>query len=169
MVNFIAPHVQNLSQLTAPLRDLLKKTNIWQWDADHQYIFEKTKQFVSTNIYLQYYDPTADVQLKVDASIKGFRATLIQNKQPVVFDSKSLIPAETNYSNIERKCLAIVHGIQKFYHYLYGRSFTIISDHKPLEVILHKPLHRAPTGIQRMMSEIQGYNYTIKYLPCPSW
>ena len=29
MVNFIAPHLPNLSQLTAPLRDLLKKTNIW--------------------------------------------------------------------------------------------------------------------------------------------
>ena len=167
MVNFIAPHLPNLSQLTAPLRDLLKKTNIWQWDADHQSIFEKTKQLVSTNICLQYYDPTADVQLEVDASIKGLGATLIQNKQPVAFASKSLTPAETNYSNIERECLAIVHGIQRFHHYLYGRSFTIISDHKPLEVILHKPLHRAPPRIQRMMTKIQGYNYTIKYLPGP--
>ena len=167
MVNFIVPHLPNLSQLTAPLRDLLKKTNIWQWDADHQSIFEKTKQLVSTNICLQYYDPTADVQLEVDASIKGLGATLIQNKQPVAFASKSLTPAETNYSNIEGECLAIVHGIQRFHHYLYGRSFTIISDHKPLEVILHKPLHRAPPRIQRMMTKIQGYNYTIKYLPGP--
>ena len=137
MVNFIAPHLPNLSQLTAPFRDLPKKTSIWQWDADHQSILEKTKQL---------------------------GATLIQNKQPVGFPSKSLNPAETNYSNIERECLATVHGIQRFHHYLYGRSFTIIRDHKPLEVISHKPLHRAPSRIQRMMTKIQGYNYTIKYL-----
>ena len=130
MVNFIAPHLPNLSLLTAPLRDQLEKTNIWQWDADHQSIFEKTKQLVSTNICLQYYDSTAEVQLEVDASIKGLGATLIQNKQLVAFACKSLTPAETNYSNIERECLAIVHGIQRFHHYLYSLSSVITSHWK---------------------------------------
>ena len=132
----------------------------------HLHLLHLSREYQRHEHY-KYYDPTADVQLEVDASIKGLGATLIQNKQPVAFASKSLTPAETNYRNIDRECLAIVHGIQRFHHYLYGRSFTIISDHKPLEVILHKPLHRAPPRIQRMMTKIQGYNYTIKYLPGP--
>ena len=140
---------------------------MWQWEDDHQTTFLKTKQLVSKSICLQYYDPTAEVHLEVDASIKGLGATLIQKQQPVAFASKSLTPAESNYSNIERECLAIVHGIQRFHHYLYGRSFTIISDHKPLQVILHKPLHSAPPRIQRMMTKIQGYDFKITYVPGP--
>ena len=167
MVNFLSPHLPNISQLTTPLRDLLKQVNVWQWEDDHQTTFLKTKQLVSKSICLQYYDPTAEVHLEVDASIKGLGATLIQKQQPVAFASKYLTPAESNYSNIERECLAIVHGIQRFHHYLYGRSFTIISDHKPLQVILHKPLHSAPPRIQRMMTKIQGYDFKITYLSGP--
>ena len=148
MVNFLSPHLPNISQLTTPLRDLLKQVNVWQWEDDHQTTFLKTKQLVSKSICLQYYDPTAEVHLEVDVSIKG-------------------LPAESNYSNIERECLAIVHGIQRLHHYLYGRSFTIISDHKPLQVILHKPLHSAPPRIQRMMTKIQGYDFKITYVPGP--
>ena len=167
MVNFLSPHLPNISQLTTPLRDLLKQVNVWQWEDDHQTTFLKTKQLVSKSICLQYYDPTAEVHLEVDASIKGLGATLIQKRQPVTFASKSLTPAESNYSNIERECLAIVHGIQIFHHYLYGISFTIISDHKTLQVSLHKPLHSAPPRIQRMMTKIQGYDFKITYVPGP--
>ena len=71
MVNFLSPHLPNLSQLTAPLRDLLKQVNVWQWEDDHQTTFLNTKQLVSNSIYLQYYDPNAEVHLEVDPSIKG--------------------------------------------------------------------------------------------------
>ena len=132
MVNFIAPHLPQLSQLTSPLRDLLKELTPWTWDDDHQTIFEKVKQLVSTNISLQYYDPNEEVQLEVDASIKGLGAAFVQNNKPVAFASKALTSAQVNYSNIERECLAVVYGIQRFHHYLYGRPFTVISDHKPV-------------------------------------
>ncbi len=164
MVNFISPHLPHISQLVSPLRDLTKTSIPWLWQEDHQAIFEKVKQLVSTNICLQYYNPSIDVQLEVDASIKGLGATLVQHGQPVAYASKALTPTQANYSNIERECLAVVYGIQHFHHYLYGRHFTVISDHKPLEVILHKPLHCAPPRIQRMMTKIQGYDYTVKYV-----
>ena len=59
-----------------------------------------------------------------------------------------------------------MYGIQRF-HYLYGRPFTVISDHKPLEVILHKPMHCAPPRIQRMMTKILGYDFKMTYIPGP--
>ena len=55
--------------------------------------------------------------------------------------------------------------MQRFHHYLFGRSFTIISDYKPLQVIRHKLLHSAPPRIQRMMTKIQGYDFKIMYVP----
>ena len=50
-------------------------------------------------------------QLKVDASIKGLGAALVQNNKPVAFASKALASAQANYRNIERECLAVVYGI----------------------------------------------------------
>ena len=49
--------------------------------------------------------------------------------------------------------------------YIYGRSFTIESDHKPLESISQKNLAYMPACVQHMLLHLQGYNYTICYHP----
>ena len=50
--------------------------------------------------------------------------------------------------------------------YIYGRSFTIESDHKFLESISQKNLADMPACLQHMLLCLQGYDYTIHY--CPS-
>ena len=47
--------------------------------------------------------------------------------------------------------------------YIYGRSFTIESDHKPLESISQKKLVATPVCLQHMLLCLQGYDYTIHY------
>ena len=49
--------------------------------------------------------------------------------------------------------------------YVYGRSFTIESDHKPLGSISQKNLADMPACLQCMLLHLQGYNYTIRYHP----
>ena len=44
-------------------------------------------------------------------------------KFPIAYVSKKLLPRETRYLVIERECLALVWGIQKFHMYLYGNAF----------------------------------------------
>ena len=36
----------------------------------------------------------------------------------------------------------------------------MITDHKPLKMIAKKPLLRAPPRLQRMLQQIQGYDFT---------
>ena len=83
----------------------------------------------------------------------------------VAYTSKSLIPAETTYANIEREMLAVVWGCIKFHHYLYGRKVIRQSDHKPLEDIHLKYLGDASPRLQRLLLKLQPYGITIKYVP----
>ncbi len=53
-------------------------------------------------------------------------------ERPIAFASKGLNKAECNYSTTQREALAMVWGTKHFDCYLYGREFTLVSDHNPL-------------------------------------
>ena len=55
---------------------------------------------------------------------------------------------------------AVVHGLEKFHTYTYGRSVAVQSDHKPLEMIFKKSLHKAP---KRMLMRTQLYDIKLNY------
>ena len=163
LATYMAPFIPNLSHHTASLRQLLKKENKFAWDASQQDVFDRIKNLISEEVTLTYFDPEKETVLQVDASTKGLGATLLQEDKPVAFASKALTDVESRYANIERELLAVVYGCEKFHTYLYGRSFTVQSDHKPLESIHLKHLTSAPPRLQRMLLRLQPYSLTIKY------
>ena len=112
---------------------------------------------------LRYFDAHRPVIIQVDASQKGLGATLLQDGRPVTFASKALTPTEQHYANIECEMLACVFGAEQFHTYVFGRSFTIESDHKPLEQINLKNLADAPARLQRMLLHLQNYDVKITY------
>ena len=125
--------IPNLADHTAPLRNLLKENVDFAWNPSNSKAFEKVKSLICTTTTLAYYDRNEPVVLHVDASSKGLGAALFQENKPIAFASKALTPAETRYANIKRELLAVVYGCEKFHSYLYGRSFVVKTDHRPLE------------------------------------
>ena len=59
-----------------------------------------------------------------------------ETERPVAFASRTLSPAECNYAQGEKEALSLIFGIRKFHQYLYGHTFTLVTDHKPLTTIL---------------------------------
>ena len=165
LANYMGPFIPNLSTLTAPLRELLKEDNRFKWYAAHQESFNKIKDSISNEITLTYFDPMKETILQVDASMKSLGAALTQDRKPVAFSSKALTDVESRYANIERELLAVVYGCEKFHTYLYGRSFTVHTVHKPVESIHLKHLTAAPPRLQRMLLRLQPYDLTIRYQP----
>ena len=105
------------------------------------------------------------MQIQVDASKSGIGAVLMQNGKPVSYVSRSLTNAQKNYAIIEKELLAVLFGCERFHQFVYGSEVTIISDHKPLESIMKKPLSKAPARLQRMPLRLQRYNINLLYKP----
>ena len=89
----------------------------------------------------------------------------MQNGKPVSYASRSLTNAQKNYAIIEKELLAVLFGCERFHQFVNGSEVTIISDHKPLESIMKKPLSKAPARLQRMLLRLQRYNINLLYKP----
>ena len=85
----------------------------------------------------------------------------------IAFAGRALTDPETRYEQIEKEMLRVVFALQKFDQYIFGRSVTVQSDHKPLVAISNKPLRSAPKRLQGMLLKMQKYDATILYKPGP--
>jgi hypothetical protein len=174
MFNYISPFCQNLSSIIQPLRALTKEGVEFQWSTIQEEALSQAKSLITSTPTLMYFDLHKPVVLQVDASERGLGGALLQpNKnnilQPVAFTSSSMSETEMRYSQLEKECLAICNGFQKFDQWLYGKhNIEVHTDHKPLESIFQKPLNKAPARLQRMMMRLQRYHFDIKYKPGPT-
>ena len=78
--------------------------------------------------------------MAADASPDGLGAVISHVlpdgvERPIALASISLSKSERNYSQIDKEALALVYGVKKFHNYLYGRTFKMVTDHKPLTSI----------------------------------
>ncbi|RUS68634.1 hypothetical protein EGW08_023603 [Elysia chlorotica] len=92
----------------------------------------------------------------------NYRDELTDGK-PLGFASQTLSEAERNYAQIEKELLAVIFGMNKFYHYTFARPVTVVTDHKPLISIANKPLSKAPKRLQSMFLKLQAFDFNLIY------
>ena len=163
-VNYLAKFLPKLSEVTEPIRQLTRKDVPWNWSASQENAFVLMKELVKEAPVLQFFDNHKPLMIQCDASEKGLGAALLQDGKPVAFASRALTDTETRYAQIEKELLAIVFSVEKFDQFTFGRTVHVQSDHKPLESILKKPLHRAPKRLQSMMLRLQRYDILVSYV-----
>jgi transposase InsO family protein len=165
MITYMAKFIPHLAELSTPLRLLTQKNVAFIWKEDHCEALTKIKDALTSDKALAYYDPTKELVLQADASQNALGAVILQDGKPIEFASRAMTPTEKRYAQIEKECLSIVFGLERFNQYTYGRKTLVQNDHKPLEVILKKPLSAAPKRLQTFMMRLNKYDYDINYLP----
>ena len=81
----------------------------------HEKAFYAIKQAIQKDCIMHYYN--------------------LKKRTVLTVDARSLSKVEQKYSQTEREALAVVWGSEKFNLYFVGTKFTIVTDHKALEVI----------------------------------
>ena len=138
LVNYLNRFSPHLAELSEPLRQICEKNMEFELTESVRVAFSRTKEEISRNITLPYFNPNSSTTLQTNASKKGLGAVLLQNSKPVMFTSRALTRSERNYQNLERECLATIWGMEKFHYFLYGKEFTLETDQKPLVSIYKK-------------------------------
>ena len=143
MINYLSKFSTRLSELSEPIRELSKEKVPINLGPEHQEAFNAIKKEIVKALTLAYSDPSKEMILQADASIKGLGVCLMQQGKPVYFTSKALTETQKGYVVMELESLVVVWAIKKFHHFLYRTHFILQTDQKPLEAILSKSLNQA--------------------------
>ena len=140
LLNFYRRFIPNCAQTLLPLTDLLsgkaKPQTPIPWTPTTAAAFEKSKTCLAQASLLRHPHPEAATCIATDASNVAVGAVLQQfingNWAPIAYFSRKLQPAERKYSTFDRELLAVYLAIRHFRHFVEGRTFHILTDHKPL-------------------------------------
>lgn len=163
--------VKEMRDLRAPLDALLAKDAKFVWTSACHNSFNRAKAILCSDRLLAHYDPQQEIVVAADASNYGIGAVISHrypdgSEKAIAHASRSLQPAEKNYSQIEKEGLALVFAVKKFHRMLHGRKFTLLTDHKPLLTIFRGkkgiPVYTA-NRLQRWATTLLGYDFNIQY------
>eukprot|EP00731_Ephydatia_muelleri_P007450 Em0003g1698a len=184
-----AEHIQNLRALLKRFHSVLwqvlaqsryhygityrltKKDIPWSWGAEELEAFQKLKDLLCTDTILVHFNPTLPIGISCDASEVGLGAVLFHwysdgSERPIANSSKTLTKTQRGYSQIQKEALAIIFALSKFHQFLYGRTFILITDHKPL-IALFGPTKATPAlaanRLARWALMLSQYQYCIEY------
>ncbi|XP_055584759.1 uncharacterized protein K02A2.6-like [Uranotaenia lowii] len=171
-INYYGRFVPAMRTLRYPLDELLKGNKQFNWSADCQKAFDQFKTILASDLLLTQYSPDLPIVVSADASSVGVGAT-ISHKFPdgsvkvIQHASRALTAAEQAYGQPDREGLALVFACTKFHKMLYGRSFTLQTDHAPLLRIFGSkkgiPTYTA-NRLQRWALQLLLYNFHIEYI-----
>ncbi|XP_060079900.1 uncharacterized protein K02A2.6-like [Ylistrum balloti] len=115
------------------------------------------------------------LRLACDAFAYGVGAVISHicdngEERPIAYASRTLSASEKNYAQVKKEALGLVFGVRKFHKYLYGRQFTLVTDHQPAEHHANADaFSRLPVKSDGKSEELKVYHFTqLNDLPVTS-
>lgn len=169
MVNYLSRFIPRLAGIVKPIRELTCDGKQFTWSSECEDAFDKLKSCLSNERTMSYFDSKLKTELLVDGSPCGLGAILVQldgdHKRVIAYASKALSEVESRYSQIEREALAVRWAIEHFHLYLYGSTFKVVTDHKPLVHVFKSTTAKPSPRIERWCLRLQQYTFEVEYRP----
>uniref|UniRef100_A0ABD2WDM0 RNA-directed DNA polymerase n=1 Tax=Trichogramma kaykai TaxID=54128 RepID=A0ABD2WDM0_9HYME len=165
LTGYYRKFIKNYASIARPLQQLLGKTIKYEWSEAQKHAFEELKKRMCDFPVLRAPDMSQPLILTTDASEFAVFAILGQGKvgsdYVCAYASHCLTGAELRYATYDKELLAIAFDEEQFYYYLWGRKFTVLTDHQAL-VHFHKT-KKPDLRFNRLKAELRGYDFDIVY------
>ena len=171
LVSWYSKFIPNYATEAEPMRACIRKDTDFEWTSEAQKSFQKIKLLLVNSDALALFDPSLHTVVSTDASDYGLGAVLTQFhpggvERTVAFASRALTTVERKYSTVEKEALGCVWAVEKWRTYLWGRKFTLRTDHQALTTLLTtKGMGRAGMRIARWSARLLTYDYNVIYRP----
>ena len=160
----------HLSQLCYPLRSLLMKNSKFLWTDEHEKQLSLIKERIAETTENKHFNPELETRSKCDASRKGLECALEQRTangwHTAAFASRFLNSGEDRYSINELELLGVVWSVEHFKYYLYGKPFTVITDHRALLSIMRENRSNKSfnSRLTRWVDRLLPFDFSIDHL-----
>ena len=165
MASYYRKFIKNFAKIARPLTQLTQKNQPFIWTDDCTEVFHTLKECLVNAPILAYPDPSLSYKLYTDGSKGAVGAVLTQDqngeKRVIQYISHQLSAGQQKWPTIEQEAYAIVYSINKLRHLLYGSTFTIHSDHRPLPTLFTGEMKNA--RVQRWAIMLSEYGGDIQY------
>ena len=162
--------IRDFAKFTVPIATLLKKDVVFSWNDECEKAFSHIKSLLSTAPILTYPDWNKMFILQTDGCGRSLGAVLSQinddgREHPVAYYSRLFTNDESKYSNPKKECLALLDSMRHFRPYLWGKMFTVHTDHQALKWLYNTK--DTNDRLYRWFIKLahEGYDYNVVHRP----
>ena len=169
LCSYMRRFIRGFSMICKPLHELTQKGVKFVWSDECQVAFDTLKKLLTTAPVLAFpSEAQGEFIVDCDCSQEALGAVLSQiqegEERVISYYSKCLSKTERRYCTTRRELLAVISSVKHFHPYLYGRHFTVRSDHGSLRWLMNN-FSICEGQLARWIETLATYDFTIQYRP----
>ena len=163
--SYYRKYIQGFADIASPLTNLTKKNQKLVWTEKCQSAFESLKEALVSAPVLAYPTREGKFVLDTEANATAIGAVLSQiqdgEEKVIAYASCALSSSRQNYCTKYRELYVVVRFVKYFSHYLWGRPFSVRSNHSSLKWL--KNFKQSGGMLAGWIATLDTYEFQIEH------
>jgi hypothetical protein len=163
LLGYYQKFIPKYTEIADPLQNFWPKKLRFRGGEEQESSFVCLRNLLSEDSFLIHPEDSSPFDLAREARDVGMGGVLLQKRdgelRPIQFASNRLSPSQRKHSGPARECLAMICGIERFHYFVYGRKFTVLTDHASLKWL--KPLKNSNQMFFRWTRTLNEYEFNV--------